>query len=122
MRDLHRDFLVLTEEQRRIVAAVIDQRVMQAAIARAWIERDIRKTIMFDQVDDNVGLPSALGIASRRRFVPCLVHRVGAITLEAQLCLGRGVDRGAHALIGAAAADIGDGRIDIGIRRLRLVA
>jgi hypothetical protein len=73
---------MLTEQQRRIVAAVIDQRVMQAAIARAWIERDIRKTIMFDQIDDDVGLPGALGITSRwLRFVPCLVHRVSAIML-----------------------------------------
>jgi hypothetical protein len=82
VRDLHRDLFMLTEQERWIVAAVIDQRVMQAAIARARIERDIRKTIMFDQVDDNVGLPGALGVTSRRlRSVHGLVHRCGAIML-----------------------------------------
>ena len=33
---------------------------MQAAITRAGIERDVRKFILLDQIDDNVGLP-ALG-------------------------------------------------------------
>jgi hypothetical protein len=82
MRDLHRDLLMLTEQERRIVTAVVDQRIVQAAIARAGIERDIRKTVMLDQVDDNVGLPGALGIACRRlRSAPRLVHCCGAIML-----------------------------------------
>src|SRR5439155_23981995 len=34
---------------------------------------------------------------------------------------GGGVDRLAHLLIGAAAADIGDGAVDIGVGRLRVV-
>ena len=35
--------------------------------------------------------------------------------------LARGVDRRAHLLEGAAAADVGDGAVDVGVARLRLV-
>jgi hypothetical protein len=33
---------------------------MQAAVARARIERDVGEIVLFDQINDNVGLP-ALG-------------------------------------------------------------
>src|SRR6266436_2074739 len=39
----------------------------------------------------------------------------------APLRVGGGVDGVAHLLIGAAAADIGDGAVDIGVGRLRVV-
>ena len=60
VRDLHRDLLVLAEHHRRLVVAVVDQRVVQAAEARAGIERDIGEIVALDQVDDDVGLPAAI--------------------------------------------------------------
>ena len=44
VRDLHRDLLVLAQHHRRIVAAVVDERVVQAAKARAGIERDVAES------------------------------------------------------------------------------
>jgi hypothetical protein len=75
--DLHRDLFVLAEQDRRLVAAVIDQRVVQAAIARARIERDIGEAVMLDQVDDDVGLPRLLGVADGRVGFDDVVHRCG---------------------------------------------
>ena len=78
VRDLHRDLLVLAEQQRRIVAAVIDQQVVQAAIARARIERDVGKAVVLDQIDDDVRLPGFFGVARFRfRFGGHVVHRSG---------------------------------------------
>ena len=75
VRDLHRDLLVLTEQKRRIIATVIDQRVVQPAVASARIKRNIRKTVVLDQIDNNVRLPGFLGIARcRLRFRGALVH------------------------------------------------
>ncbi len=62
MGDLHGDLFMLAGEHRRIVLAVIDQRVMQAAVARAGIERDVLEIIFFYHVDDHVGLPAFLGL------------------------------------------------------------
>src|ERR1700722_17810008 len=47
-------------------------------------------------------------------------ERWPAVSAEAgyALCVGRGVDRGADALIAAATANIGDRRIDLGVGRL----
>ena len=45
VRDLHRDLLVVAQDHRRFVVAVIDQQVVQAAKARAWIERDEGKAV-----------------------------------------------------------------------------
>jgi hypothetical protein len=42
---------------------------VQAAITRARVERDIRKLVLLDQIDDDVGLP-ALG----RFFYVCVAH------------------------------------------------
>ena len=61
MGDLHGDLFVLAEQHRRIVLAVVDQRVVQAAIARAGIERDVFEIVAFDHVDDDVGLPALVG-------------------------------------------------------------
>ena len=44
VRDLHRDLLVLAQHHRRLVAAVVDERIVQAAEARARIERDERES------------------------------------------------------------------------------
>src|SRR5262245_54917684 len=60
MRDLHRDLLVLAQHHRRVVAAVVHERVVQAAEARARIQRDVGKPIALDQVDNDVGLPTAV--------------------------------------------------------------
>jgi hypothetical protein len=68
--DLYGDLLVLTQQHRRIIAAVVDQRVVQAAIARARIERNIRKTELLDEVDDDIRLPASFGVwAPGVRFV-----------------------------------------------------
>ena len=75
--DLHRDLLVLAQQDRRLVAAVIDQRIVQAAIAGARIERDIGKAVMLDQIDDDVGLPRLLGVADGRVGFGDVVHRAG---------------------------------------------
>ena len=61
VRDLHRDLLVLAQQHRRLVAAVVDQRVVQPAVARAGVERDVGEAELLDQVDDDVGLPLAGG-------------------------------------------------------------
>ena len=64
--DLHRDFLVVAEHHRRLVVAVVDERVVQAAEARAWIERDEREAVALDHVDDDVGLPAGVVLESLR--------------------------------------------------------
>jgi hypothetical protein len=75
VRNLHRDLLVLTEQKWRIIAAVIDQRVVQPAVTGARIKRNIGKTVVLDQIDDNVRLPGFLGIARcRPRFRGDVVH------------------------------------------------
>ena len=73
VRDLHRDFLVVAEHHRRFVVAVVDQRVVQAAEARAGIERDVGKVVPLDHVDDHVGLPAGivLGLCVHRNAL-CL--------------------------------------------------
>ena len=67
VRYLHGNFFVVAEQYRRIVFAVIDQRIVQAAVTRSRIERDIRKAVTFDQIDDDVGLPMAIGFADSVR-------------------------------------------------------
>ena len=67
MRDLHGNFFVVAEQHRRVVFAVIDQRIVQAAKTRSGIERDVRKVVMLDQIDDDVGLPTAIGFADSFR-------------------------------------------------------
>ena len=54
--DLHCEFLMVAQDHRRVVFAVIHQAVMQAAIACPGIERDRREVIQFDHIDDDVGL------------------------------------------------------------------
>ncbi len=58
VRDLHRRLLVLAEHHRRAVLPVVDDRVVQAAIARAGIERGVRQVVGVQQVDDDVGRPT----------------------------------------------------------------
>ena len=109
-----------------MIAAVIDQRIVQAPIAGAGIERDIGKVVVPEQIDDDVRLPGFLGVADRRLRFGDVVHftflmmllsrRRGVAALRS--ALGCGMNRGADALIGPAAADIGNRRIDIGVGRL----
>jgi len=40
---------------RRATALVIDQRIVNAAETRAWIERDIFDAEYFQQIDDQIG-------------------------------------------------------------------
>ena len=71
VRDLHGDLLVLAEQHGRLVAAVIDQRIVQAAEARARIQRDVFEPVLLDQIDDDVRLPAAqarVGCACRHGF------------------------------------------------------
>src|SRR5262249_50409619 len=58
--DLHGDLFVIAQHHRRLVAAVVHERVVQAAETRARIERDVGKAIALDAVDDDVGLPSGV--------------------------------------------------------------
>ncbi len=60
VRDLHRDLFVVAQHHRRLVVAVVDQRIVQAAEARAGIERDVGKIVALDAVDDDVGLPAGV--------------------------------------------------------------
>ena len=48
VRDLHRDLFVVAQHHRRLVVAVVDQRVVQAAEARAGIERDVGEFVALD--------------------------------------------------------------------------
>src|ERR1051326_801541 len=75
--DLHGDLLVLAQQDRRLVAAVIDQRVVQAAIRGAGIERDIGKAVVLDQIDDYVGLPRFGGVARLGLGFGNVVHLFG---------------------------------------------
>ena len=78
VRDLHRDLLVVAEHHRRFVIAVIDQRIVQAAEARARIERDERKAVALDHVDDDVGLPAGVVLGLRRPWgFPLCCARTG---------------------------------------------
>jgi hypothetical protein len=67
VRDLHGNFFVVAEQYRRIVFAVIDQRIVQAAETRSRIERDVGKAVTLYQIDDDVGLPAAIGFANSCR-------------------------------------------------------
>jgi hypothetical protein len=78
VRDLDRDLLVLAEHHGRLVAAVIDQRIVQAAKARARIERDVGKAVTLDEIDDDVGLPAAVvrvGASRAARRFGCFLHQ-----------------------------------------------
>ena len=57
MGNLHRDLLVVAQQHRRLVLAIVDEAVVQAAIAGAGVERDIGKIVQLDHVDDDVRLP-----------------------------------------------------------------
>src|SRR5438067_1758297 len=49
------DFLVLAQDHLgHGVAAVVDERVVQAAIARARVQRGVRNLELFEQVDDKI--------------------------------------------------------------------
>jgi hypothetical protein len=86
VRNLHRDLFVLAQHHRRLVAAVVDQRIVQAAKACAGIERDMRKAVALDQVDDHIGLPAAIvrfrGLPSPTLFL----HRGALAIIHAALC------------------------------------
>ena len=53
--------------RRRLVFAVIDQRIVQAAETSSRIERDVGKAVTFDQIDNDVGLPATIGFADSFR-------------------------------------------------------
>ena len=66
MRDRDRGFLVQAQKHLRpFVAEIIDERVMQAAIARARIERDVRDIERAQSVRNDVAAKAG-GIAARR--------------------------------------------------------
>ncbi len=75
VRDLHGDLLVIAQHHRRLVAAVIDQRVVQPAEARTRIERDEREAVALDQVDDDVGLPALVVRTGVRPAPGFFLHR-----------------------------------------------
>ncbi len=95
VRDLHRDLLVLAEQDRRLIAAVIDQRVVQAAIARPRIERDEGKVVVLDEVDDDVGLPGFFGVACLwLGWGSDVVHRGMVLVVIAGGTIGRAAPSG----------------------------
>ena len=61
MGDLYGDLFMLAEQHRRIVLAVVDQRIVQPAITGTWVKRNVFKPVAFDHVDDDVRLPSSIG-------------------------------------------------------------
>ena len=68
MRDRDRAFLVQAEQHLRpLVAEIIDQRVMQAAIARARIERDIGNVEGAQRFGDHVAAEASRVAARRHR-------------------------------------------------------
>ena len=74
--DLHGDLFVLAEQHRRVVLAVIDQRIVQSAIARPRIQRDVLEAVAFDHVDDDVGLPPSIGFLNGLYFWCWLCHEI----------------------------------------------
>ena len=61
MRDLDRCLLVLTEQHLRLVAAVVDQGVVQPTKAGAGVHRHEGQLVALQQIDDDVGLVATLG-------------------------------------------------------------
>jgi hypothetical protein len=61
-------FMVAEDDLRRMVAAVIDQRIVQAAKGRAGIERDILELEGFEQIDDDIRSPLGPGFFHLLRF------------------------------------------------------
>src|SRR4029077_461541 len=59
--DLHRDLFMIAEQHRRVILAIVHEGVVQPAKASAGIKCDIRKSILFDQIDDDIRLPSLGG-------------------------------------------------------------
>jgi hypothetical protein len=74
--DLHGDFFVLAKQHRRVVLAVVDQRVVQPAVAGAGIQRDVLEIVALDHVDDNVGLPTLVGLFNGLCFRRRLCHGI----------------------------------------------
>ena len=89
VRDLHRRLLVLTEEHRRAVGPVVDNRVVEAPVAGAGIDRRVREVVRVQQVDDDVRRPAITrhqatpntthfsGLSCTNIASPTLVRRVG---------------------------------------------
>ena len=70
MRDRHRGFLVQAEQHLRpLVAEVIDDAVVQPAVARAGIEREIGNVERAQHRRDAVAAPVFLRLGNRRRKV-----------------------------------------------------
>ena len=71
VRDLHGGLFMLTDQKLRLVAAVVDDAVVQAAKARARIHRDVGEVVVLQQVDDDVRLVlSIIGAIHRHIRVP----------------------------------------------------
>jgi hypothetical protein len=66
MGDLHRSLLVLAQQHGRTVAAVVDDGVVETAIARAGIDRSVWQVVGVQQIDDDVRGPSACPELCRR--------------------------------------------------------
>ena len=74
MGDLHGDLFMLAEQHGRIVLAVVDQRIVESAIAGARVKRDIFEVVALDHVDDDVRLPSPIGFFDGFYFRGWLCH------------------------------------------------
>ena len=81
MSDLYGDLLVLAEEHLRIVLAIIDQRIVQSAIAGPRVQGDVFEPVAFDHVYDNVRLPSPIGFLDGARFTSSrLCHMIDLLS------------------------------------------
>ena len=74
MGDLDGDLFVLAKQHRWVVLAVVDQRVMQPAVARSRVERDVFEVVALDHVDDDIRLPSPIGFLDGLYFRGWLCH------------------------------------------------
>ena len=59
MSDLHSYLFVVAEQHRRLVFAVIDQRIVEPAKTGAGIECYVWEAVLLDQIDDDVPIASA---------------------------------------------------------------
>ncbi len=52
---------MLANQHWGFVVVVINEGVVKAAVTRAWIEGDVGKTELLDEIRDDVGLPALIG-------------------------------------------------------------
>src|SRR5262245_61147951 len=83
MGDRHRAFLMQAQQHLRLfVAQIIDQAVVQPAVARAWIERDVRDIGRAQRIRDDIAAEAGSVHAGRNRAIE---RRQRVVTRRARL-------------------------------------